>query len=75
MQEYLIIFKQILQIRGESYDFKVDIYSLGVILFELLNSFTTDSERIKTLQELKEGRLPDHFFKTFKEAPAVSEHL
>lgn len=31
------------------YDNKVDIYSLGIILFELLKNFNTVSEKIKTL--------------------------
>jgi serine/threonine protein kinase len=31
------------------YDNKVDIYSLGIILIELLKNFKTVSEKIKTL--------------------------
>ncbi|XP_077490489.1 eukaryotic translation initiation factor 2-alpha kinase 1-like [Amblyomma americanum] len=41
-----------------SYDNKVDIYSLGVVLAELLCSFSTDCERYKELPKLRNGTLP-----------------
>ncbi|GME24876.1 hypothetical protein GTA08_BOTSDO05063 [Neofusicoccum parvum] len=40
---------------------KLDVFSLGVIAFELLWKFDTKSERIHTLSELKLGRLPPLF--------------
>ncbi|KAL1634898.1 hypothetical protein SLS56_001979 [Neofusicoccum ribis] len=40
---------------------KLDVFSLGVIAFELLWKFDTKSERIHTLSELKLGRLPSLF--------------
>lgn len=40
---------------------KLDVFSLGVIAFELLWKFDTKSERIHTLSELKLGRLPALF--------------
>jgi translation initiation factor 2-alpha kinase 3 len=36
----------------------VDIYSLGVILLELLVPFATDMERCRVLDKAKNGELP-----------------
>lgn len=45
--------------RGQaSYDSKVDIYSLGVVLTELLCPFSTAHERITELTKLHNGSLP-----------------
>nr|XP_014089548.1 eukaryotic translation initiation factor 2-alpha kinase isoform X1 [Bactrocera oleae] len=49
------------QLRGQHYDFKVDIYSLGLIFFELLVFFGTEMERIKTLRQLRDGSYPLEF--------------
>lgn len=46
---------------GQIYDYKVDIYSLGIILFELMRPFGTESERAKVLSDLKRGIFPDDF--------------
>ena len=35
------------------YDHKVDIYALGMILYELLVPFQTEMERIETLEEIR----------------------
>ncbi|CAD6996348.1 unnamed protein product [Ceratitis capitata] len=53
------------QLRGQHYDFKVDIYSLGLIFFELLVYFGTEMERIKTLRSLRDGSYPLQFPKEF----------
>ncbi|XP_067615937.1 eukaryotic translation initiation factor 2-alpha kinase isoform X2 [Eurosta solidaginis] len=53
------------QLRGQPYDFKVDIYSLGLIFFELLVFFATEMERIKTLRNLRDGDYPIEFSKNF----------
>lgn len=37
----------LLQLSGNSYSHKVDIYSLGLILFELLYPFRTQMERVR----------------------------
>ncbi|XP_022184524.2 eukaryotic translation initiation factor 2-alpha kinase 1 isoform X1 [Nilaparvata lugens] len=37
---------------------KSDIYSMGIILLELIIPFQTDMERSKVIQELKKGKMP-----------------
>lgn len=49
------------QVSGKQYDYKVDIYSLGVILFELLINFTTEMERYKTLSLVIKNQFPPGF--------------
>ncbi|XP_060548861.1 eukaryotic translation initiation factor 2-alpha kinase 1 isoform X1 [Pantherophis guttatus] len=46
------------QLQGSHYDFKSDMYSLGVILFELFQPFGTEMERTKVLMGLRRGSLP-----------------
>merc|ERR1719361_3237825 len=46
------------QIFGKPYCYKVDIYSLGLILFELLYSFSTQMERIQVMYKLRQQVLP-----------------
>lgn len=49
------------QLTQKQYGHKVDIYSLGVILFEMFHHFCTYSERAKSIRELKELSLPAGF--------------
>ncbi|XP_017082189.1 eukaryotic translation initiation factor 2-alpha kinase isoform X2 [Drosophila eugracilis] len=49
------------QLLGQHYDYKVDIYSLGLIFFELHVYFCTEMERIKTLRSLRDGQYPKDF--------------
>ncbi|KAG5848192.1 hypothetical protein ANANG_G00095850 [Anguilla anguilla] len=49
------------QLSGNSYSHKVDIYSLGLILFELLHPFRTQMERVRTLTEVKNLQFPPVF--------------
>ncbi|KAJ0172104.1 hypothetical protein K1T71_012077 [Dendrolimus kikuchii] len=46
---------------GLPYNYKVDIYSLGLILFELLQPFGTESERVVSLLKLRDNNYPKHF--------------
>ena len=49
---------------ANQYDEKVDIFSLGIVVFELWNSFNTEMERFITLRDVREsGKLPDVFLK------------
>lgn len=41
------------QINRQSYNQKVDIYAIGIILFELLYPFSTQMERIKALKNVR----------------------
>ncbi|XP_067912699.1 eukaryotic translation initiation factor 2-alpha kinase 1 isoform X2 [Heterodontus francisci] len=49
------------QLRGSCYDFKSDMYSVGIILLELFQPFGTMMERIKTLTAIRECHIPEDF--------------
>lgn len=53
------------QIDGRQYNYKVDIYSLGLIFFELLVVFCTEMERIETLKSLRMSEFPSDFHLSF----------
>lgn len=38
-----------------------DMYSVGVLAFELFQPFGTEMERARTLEDLREGNIPDSF--------------
>ena len=50
-----------LQIAGDSYTHKVDIYALGMIFFELFYPFATEMERVNTLLDVKRLQFPGRF--------------
>lgn len=54
------------QLHGRPYNYKVDIYSLGLILFELLMVFSTEMERIATLKKLRSNIFPSDFPEKFQ---------
>ena len=57
-----------IELANKFYDEKVDIFSLGIVVFELWNSFDTEMERFVTLKELREkSKLPEHFAKAHPE--------
>ncbi|XP_069698576.1 eukaryotic translation initiation factor 2-alpha kinase 1-like [Periplaneta americana] len=45
------------QLRGKCNP-KSDLYSLGIVLFELLQPFSTDMERVKLTTKLRSGHIP-----------------
>ncbi|KAF1742627.1 hypothetical protein MXB_1416 [Myxobolus squamalis] len=45
----------------KSYNFKVDIYSLGLIFFELIVPYATQSERVVLLTRAKQSNFPDDY--------------
>uniref|UniRef100_A0A1A7WL34 Eukaryotic translation initiation factor 2-alpha kinase 1 n=1 Tax=Iconisemion striatum TaxID=60296 RepID=A0A1A7WL34_9TELE len=49
------------QLKGSHYDSKSDMYSIGVLLFELFQPFGTEMERVQTLRDLRDGKIPDLF--------------
>ncbi|NWH67909.1 E2AK1 kinase, partial [Geococcyx californianus] len=51
------------QLQGSHYDFKSDMYSVGVILLELFQPFGTEMERTKVLTHLRNGQIPHTFYK------------
>ncbi|KFO79944.1 Eukaryotic translation initiation factor 2-alpha kinase 1, partial [Cuculus canorus] len=51
------------QLQGSHYDFKSDMYSMGVILLELFQPFGTEMERTKVLTYLRNGQIPHTFCK------------
>lgn len=55
------------QLQHLQYNYKVDIYSLGLILFELLVFFGTETERIMVLTGLKNHKFPEDFQRKFND--------
>ncbi|NWR32906.1 E2AK1 kinase, partial [Tachuris rubrigastra] len=51
------------QLQGSHYDFKSDMYSMGVILLELFQPFGTEMERTEVLTHLRTGQIPQTFSK------------
>ncbi|NWX07877.1 E2AK1 kinase, partial [Caloenas nicobarica] len=51
------------QLQGSHYDFKSDMYSMGVILLELFQPFGTEMERTEVLTHLRNGQIPHAFYK------------
>uniref|UniRef100_A0A3Q2LS62 Eukaryotic translation initiation factor 2-alpha kinase 3 n=1 Tax=Equus caballus TaxID=9796 RepID=A0A3Q2LS62_HORSE len=49
------------QIHGNNYSHKVDIFSLGLILFELLYPFGTQMERVRILTDVRNLKFPPLF--------------
>lgn len=49
------------------YNYKVDVYSAGMILFELLNFFSAEAERKAVLRNVKNSRYPPEFVKAHPE--------
>lgn len=63
------------QLHGHQYSYKVDIYSLGLILFELLCVFGTEMERIQTIKMLRSNKFPDGFQDKFQSEVSSSSKL
>lgn len=55
------------QVAGNKYNQKVDIFSLGLILFELLWALETQMERVRTLSDLRKLKFPKAFKKSYSE--------
>ena len=55
--------------KGGLYAEKIDIYAIGIILFELICKMQTTHERIKLIKNLTENRnVPNYMYKTYSYA-------
>uniref|UniRef100_A0A8C0QP32 non-specific serine/threonine protein kinase n=1 Tax=Chelonoidis abingdonii TaxID=106734 RepID=A0A8C0QP32_CHEAB len=60
---------------GDKYGPEVDIFALGLILFEILWIFSTGTEKIKEWQKIRECILPEEFSKNFPLEKYIIEQL
>ncbi|XP_037662711.1 eukaryotic translation initiation factor 2-alpha kinase 3 isoform X2 [Choloepus didactylus] len=63
------------QIHGNNYSHKVDIFSLGLILFELLYPFSTQMERVKTLSDVRNLKFPPLFTQKYPREYVMVQHM
>ncbi|KAM8940089.1 eukaryotic translation initiation factor 2-alpha kinase 3 isoform 2-T2 [Pelodytes ibericus] len=63
------------QIYGQSYSHKVDIFSLGLILFELLYPFSTQMERVRILTEMRDLKFPPLFTQRYAQEESMVLHM
>ncbi|KAL1915790.1 uncharacterized protein VTP21DRAFT_6549 [Calcarisporiella thermophila] len=59
------------QLLRRDYDTKVDIYSLGIVVFELYHLLTTGMERALALKDLREGKLPEEMVRRWPQESAL----
>ncbi|XP_074805102.1 interferon-induced, double-stranded RNA-activated protein kinase isoform X1 [Natator depressus] len=60
---------------GDKYGQEVDIFALGLILFEILWIFSTDAEKFQEWPKIRECILPEEFSKKFPAEKHVIEQL
>lgn len=63
------------QLLGRPYSYKVDIYSLGLILFELLQPFATEAERVACLLRLRNSLYPEQFTQSYPQEVSIFEDM
>ncbi|GFQ99027.1 eukaryotic translation initiation factor 2-alpha kinase 1, partial [Trichonephila clavata] len=63
------------QIHKSHYDSKVDMYSLGIILIELLLQFKTAAEFSRILDQMKSGKIPEELNKDWPEFVPLVQNL
>ncbi|KAK9396779.1 eukaryotic translation initiation factor 2-alpha kinase 3 [Crotalus adamanteus] len=63
------------QIYGNTYSHKVDIFSLGLIFFELLYPFSTQMERVRILSEVRNLTFPPLFIKEYTQEHKMVKHM
>lgn len=55
------------QEKGENYDEKVDIYALGLILFEMFTKINTEHERLNMFNDIRKNhKIPEALQKNYK---------
>ncbi|XP_070590232.1 interferon-induced, double-stranded RNA-activated protein kinase [Erythrolamprus reginae] len=57
------------------YGKEVDIFSLGLILYEMLSPFSTYCEKAQEWPKIREGKIPEAFFKKFPEETSLIKKL
>ncbi|XP_007952297.1 eukaryotic translation initiation factor 2-alpha kinase 3 [Orycteropus afer afer] len=62
-------------IHGNNYSHKVDIFSLGLILFELLYPFSTQMERVRTLSDVRSLKFPPLFTQKYPHEYVMVQHM
>ncbi|XP_043399347.1 interferon-induced, double-stranded RNA-activated protein kinase isoform X3 [Chelonia mydas] len=60
---------------GDKYGQEVDIFALGLILFEILWIFSTDAEKFQEWPKIRECVLPEEFSKKFPAEKHIIEQL
>ncbi|KAF7724671.1 hypothetical protein EC973_000843 [Apophysomyces ossiformis] len=60
---------------GMRYNQKVDMFSLGVIFFEMCYRFSTGMQRAMTLQDLRNGKFPDDFPREYTNQQTIIKML
>ncbi|KAK7919821.1 hypothetical protein WMY93_011105 [Mugilogobius chulae] len=60
------------QLKGSHYDSKSDMYSVGILAFELFQPFGTEMERVRCLEDLREGKIQDSFCHRW---PILAKHI
>ncbi|XP_066479218.1 uncharacterized protein [Tiliqua scincoides] len=61
---------------GNKYGKKVDIFPLGLIFFELVYAFSTDNEKFKEWENIRDSKFPQAFVREFpKEKVIISQLL
>lgn len=63
------------QAEGIFYDEKVDIFSIGLILFELCYKFCTNHEKIMGFANLRRGLIPKEIEEAMKPETAILKKL
>ena len=63
------------EIKAGIYSEKCDIYSMGVVLVEMLSNFETGMERALTLEKLHTGVFPDSFISLFPEQVILTRRM
>ncbi|KAI1278057.1 Eukaryotic translation initiation factor 2-alpha kinase 3 [Halotydeus destructor] len=63
------------QTKSATYTNKVDIFALGVILFEMLVPFKTEMERVTTLTAVRSRQFPENFETTYPVEHAIITDL
>ncbi|XP_023376270.1 eukaryotic translation initiation factor 2-alpha kinase 3 isoform X2 [Pteropus vampyrus] len=63
------------QIHGNNYSHKVDIFSLGLILFELLYPFSTQMERVRILTDVRNLSFPPLFIQKYPREYAMVQDM